>query len=269
MKTRILVSIPLLALMATMIYVRTLPFYIIIVAFMILSQYEVFMAMRNASFKPCVWTCFAFALLLYPTHIFFGFNGVFYLFTILNIINLVWAIFLPNRQFIDIMVSMFVMFYPAIPLYFLILIGDMESVELSRIAMAMALIIPVASDTAAYFIGKFFGKHKLSPMISPNKTVEGAIGGFILCQLVIIPVYIIAFNLNVIQGVRIIPLIICSAICGIFAQLGDLIASAVKRYSGIKDFGHIFPGHGGILDRIDSIIFCAVAVYTYFKIFAP
>ncbi|MFL0195915.1 phosphatidate cytidylyltransferase [Clostridium sp. WILCCON 0269] len=116
-------------------------------------------------------------------------------------------------------------------------------------------------DTTAYYTGKFMGKKKLCPKVSPKKTVEGAIGGVIgstvVCTL---------FGWFAI--VKEIPLslyhyIILGILCGVFCQFGDLAASSIKRYVGVKDYGNLIPGHGGILDRFDSILFSGIVVYYY------
>ena len=108
-------------------------------------------------------------------------------------------------------------------------------------------------DTGAYFVGVFFGKHKLIPRVSPNKTWEGAFGG-----------YVTGLVLSLVFGLMTLKMLPSSLIfAGSFlmpltAQLGDLSFSSIKRRFGIKDFGNLFPGHGGALDRIDSIIFCLI-----------
>lgn len=112
-------------------------------------------------------------------------------------------------------------------------------------------------DTAAYIVGIGIGKMKLSPAISPNKTVEGAVGGFIAG--------IIAFTLSnyIIFGEQTIYIsILIGAIVSIVAQLGDLFESFLKRFANIKDSGTLLPGHGGVLDRFDSLLF-ALPVYYY------
>lgn len=122
-------------------------------------------------------------------------------------------------------------------------------------------LLPFASDTFAYFAGNFFGKRKLSPKISPNKTVEGSIGGFlgsILVGLIFNYYFELTKNINI---------IILSIIAAFLGQLGDLIASKIKRSVGIKDYGFIFPGHGGVLDRFDSIILSAPAIYYFVNYF--
>ena len=120
-------------------------------------------------------------------------------------------------------------------------------------------------DTFAYFAGRAFGKHKLAPIVSPNKTVEGAIGGICGSMLIGVIATVIygmlsgryaAFTVEV--TVRHYLVVVgMGAIASVLGILGDLFASAVKRQAGIKDYGTIFPGHGGILDRFDSVMFIA------------
>ena len=121
-------------------------------------------------------------------------------------------------------------------------------------------------DTCAYFAGRAFGKHKLCPVVSPKKTVEGAIGGVLgtmACGVIVTLIYSVAAdrmeeftrtNIGVSMYVVIALLACVAAVLGIY---GDLFASVVKRQCGIKDYGTIFPGHGGILDRFDSVMFIA------------
>jgi len=113
------------------------------------------------------------------------------------------------------------------------------------------------TDTFAYFSGYFFGKHKLIPSVSPKKTVEGAVGGTLFC--IISYVVYAAF-----KGCDTKEIIITGAIglvAAVVSQLGDLSASLIKRHYGIKDYGKLFPGHGGVLDRFDSILSVSVLLY--------
>ena len=123
------------------------------------------------------------------------------------------------------------------------------------------------TDSGAFFIGKFFGKKKLMPEISPKKTVEGSIGGivtamvsFVIYALVLMFVFDFRINWLSFMGIGFVSTFL--------AQAGDLFASMIKRELNLKDYGSIMPGHGGILDRLDSLIFVAPLVY-YFNLIFP
>jgi phosphatidate cytidylyltransferase len=135
---------------------------------------------------------------------------------------------------------------------------------ISNIALLYICFILIgawATDAGAYFIGVFFGKHKLAPEISPKKTIEGAIGGFVFSIIAFIGAALIFktysnyINLNI--EINYITLVISSILCSVVAIVGDLSASLIKRECHIKDFGNVLPGHGGVLDRFDSIMFVA------------
>lgn len=124
------------------------------------------------------------------------------------------------------------------------------------------------TDVCAYFVGSALGKHKLCPKISPKKTVEGAIGGVIGCVIGHVGLYAVYDNFVFEDPVHnYFPIIVASIITSIIGMCGDLTASLIKRNYGIKDFGKLIPGHGGIMDRFDSILFVAVAFYAVFNIF--
>jgi len=128
--------------------------------------------------------------------------------------------------------------------------------------MVMFVLASVwAGDTGAYFAGKSLGKHKLYPAVSPKKTWEGALGGLI--GSLIAGCTMKALRLDILSWLD----VFCLTIPGAgFAQMGDLVESLVKRSTGVKDSGTILPGHGGILDRIDAVLFFAPWVYVYFQI---
>lgn len=128
-----------------------------------------------------------------------------------------------------------------------------------------ALICALATDTGAQLTGMAFGKHKMSPNISPKKTVEGAIGG-LLFSLVLNGVAIIIYNRVAVVAMdksMVTVLLACCIPVSFMGMMGDLTASVLKRNFGVKDFGRIFPGHGGVMDRMDSSLFtlpCAYAI---------
>lgn len=118
------------------------------------------------------------------------------------------------------------------------------------------------TDTFAYFSGKFLGKHKLCPNVSPNKTIEGAVGGVIGAIVMNLILFFVFdkffFTVHTLAWWQII---IISGVLSVVSMFGDLSASLIKRNHGIKDFGKIFPGHGGVMDRIDSCLFVLPALY--------
>ncbi|MCD7959222.1 MAG: phosphatidate cytidylyltransferase [Ruminococcus sp.] len=124
----------------------------------------------------------------------------------------------------------------------------------------LALCSAWISDTGAYFTGTFLGKHKLCPEISPKKTVEGFFGG-ILTDIIMMVLFALVYSLITEATVKYAWLIFAAIVCAVISVLGDLSASMIKRQRGIKDFGNIMPGHGGVMDRFDSVLFTIPAFY--------
>lgn len=116
-----------------------------------------------------------------------------------------------------------------------------------------ALLIVWATDIGAYFVGKGIGKNKLIPSVSPNKTIEGSIGGIVSAVIVALLMWV--FFRHQLPAIGFVKLIVFSVIFSIVGQIGDLVESAIKRYYGVKDSGKLLPGHGGVLDRFDNLIF--------------
>ena len=124
-----------------------------------------------------------------------------------------------------------------------------------------ALFCALISDTFAYFTGKFFGKHKLTE-ISPKKTVEGAVGGVVGAVISCVILFAIFDNcFFTVHTVTYLEVILMSLVLAVIGICGDLSASVIKRNFGVKDFGNLFPGHGGVMDRCDSILFVSTALY--------
>ena len=135
--------------------------------------------------------------------------------------------------------------------------------------IALAFIISWVCDAGAYFTGMLFGKHKLIPEISPKKTVEGAIGGIIVATLVYLLYGFALDKLVPDMSVNYILLAVFGLLLSVFSQLGDLVASLLKREYGIKDYGRLFPGHGGVMDRFDSTISVSAVLMILCAVFPP
>lgn len=182
-----------------------------------------------------------------------------YIFYIACLALLVLTVFKTDQfNFDDAAVLVLAAIYIGYGFHFLIVIRDMGIDTL----MYQFLVI-WSSDTGAYFVGKRFGKHKLAPTVSPNKTIEGSIGGVLLATLVgAIYNYFISPNLGDINHVWLLT--IAMALTG---QFGDLVESAMKRHFGVKDSGKFLPGHGGVLDRFDSTIFTSFLLMIWMNLF--
>jgi phosphatidate cytidylyltransferase len=122
----------------------------------------------------------------------------------------------------------------------------------------LVILLVAASDSGAYFVGRRIGRTKLLPRVSPNKTVEGALGGLVTCTaagLILRP--------WLTPALTVVRMVVLAIVAAALAQLGDLDNSALKRIAGVKDSGWIFPGHGGLLDRTSSLVFPTVFAYYY------
>lgn len=162
-----------------------------------------------------------------------------------------------NNNIVDISLSFISIFYIVIPFSFIFILGE------TNIYLCWFIFLSAwSTDTTAYLMGKNFGKHKISK-ISPNKTLEGFISGVIGCILILL-IYGLLFK-NVLK-IQIIDLILIGICTGIVGQIGDLIASSIKRFTEIKDFGSLIPGHGGVLDRFDSILMISIVMFVLSKV---
>lgn len=157
--------------------------------------------------------------------------------------------------------------YLGVTLSFLLLLGE---TPLHELAVAMLFLGVITLDTSAYFSGRKIGGPKLAPRISPKKTWSGAIIGLLVCTIIITLLYTLPAMPGIIalrSAVPIWGLLLIGVAIGIFGQLGDLLESALKRWVGVKDSGEVIPGHGGFLDRFDSLFLAAPFVYFLLRYF--
>ena len=158
---------------------------------------------------------------------------------------------------------MYLIGYIILPFIFITKIPIGEQNKYNPKIIISIFILIWTNDTFAYIVGKSIGKHKLLEKVSPKKTIEGFIGGIFFTVLAS---YIIAKYYIQIKEVNTFIWIVIALIVSIFGTIGDLIESKFKRIAGVKDSGKIMPGHGGVLDRLDSIIFAAPIVYSFYQI---
>ena len=162
-----------------------------------------------------------------------------------------------KTNFVDIAITGFGIIYI---IGFIVFIPLIYMSEHGKLLIWYLAISAWGTDTFAYLVGIKFGKHKLTP-ISPKKSIEGSIGGIVGSTLIAI-IYTYFINKICNAGISYLAITGIGVALSVLAQIGDLAASSIKRYADIKDFGKIIPGHGGMLDRIDSILF--IAPFAYF-----
>lgn len=241
MKTRVISGIVIGVLALVTIYFGGILFKVTIAFVGLWGSYEYIKA-RNKAFN---W--FEYALMVIYTLLFILFNEKALALIICLLVSLIiLAIFDSRVDITDISVTFLESVMSGFALY-----QALRIQALNKWLFGYIIILALVTDVFAYFSGVLLGKHKLCERISPKKTIEGFIGGW-FCGLVISLIYAFAFNFFELDMDFII---ICSIISPIISQLGDLAFSLIKRHYGIKDFSNLIPGHGGILDRFDSVTF--------------
>jgi phosphatidate cytidylyltransferase len=142
---------------------------------------------------------------------------------------------------------------------------DRTGGEHGLVLLIMALCGAWIADSGAYFAGTFFGKHKLCPGISPKKTVEGLVGGIVVTGIVFAAISFVYEHFITDNPISIRYTLVAAAgmVCAVIGTVGDLSASLIKRQCGIKDYGKIMPGHGGMMDRFDSVLFVIPTFYAF------
>lgn len=164
----------------------------------------------------------------------------------------------PKYKTEEVTVAFFGIFYVAIMFAYLYQVRVMMD---GKYLVWLIFLSSWGCDTCAYCVGMLFGRHKLAPALSPKKSVEGAVGGVVGAAIMgFIYAGICGGQMEAVTNPQLACLLAC-AIAAVISQIGDLAASAIKRNHDIKDYGHLIPGHGGILDRFDSVLFTAPAIY--------
>ncbi len=253
-----IIGFPIVALILIFGNIYVVDAFIAVVA--MISIYE-YLESFKAKYKPVKWIAYLSCLLIAFLHII----PEEYLLNILALfVSAVIAILFMQVVFsgmktgiIDIMITFFGICYIVFSLAFLSLLHGTEN---GKYLIWFILISAWGTDTFAYFVGSKFGKHKFTK-ISPKKSIEGCLGGTIGAVIITL---IYAFAINKLASVEIsyVYIALVGFILSILSQIGDLSASSIKRTMEIKDFGKLIPGHGGMLDRIDSIVF--IAPFAYF-----
>lgn len=241
-----------------------------------LGAYEIFAATKSTDQKELLIISIAFAAII-PFMSFHHFKGIAvmfffgYMFVVFCI--LLWKHRTVKLEKIALCILMTVLFTSSMSCIIVIRDQFKDKTQLDNVALFFIALVFVAAwitDGGGYIFGRLFGKHKMSPEISPKKTVEGAVGGivstviFCVLLLFIYNRYLLANGVHATYNYLSVTLL--GLVCSVVSIIGDLSASLIKRENGIKDFGKVLPGHGGVLDRFDSLIFVAPLIlgWVYF-----
>ena len=172
---------------------------------------------------------------------------------------LIFVVKYPKYSANQLFSTIFGIFY--IPVMISFIFKTRETIAFGQWLAWMVYVSSWGSDTCAYAVGRLFGRHKLAPSLSPKKSIEGSVGGIIGSALIGVIFGLIMSNFTGKSENLIIIFAVIGGLGSVISQIGDLAASGIKRNYDIKDYGHLIPGHGGILDRYDSIIITAPIVY--------
>jgi phosphatidate cytidylyltransferase len=253
LRTRLITASVLIPLILGSVYFGGLVFFVLVTAALLVAGFELYEMARHAGHQPNRWVGLALILLIMLD----AFAHTDYARALLTAalgVSLVLGVIRPREGWlvgwaITLIGALYIGWLGA---YFLFV----RALPDGLIWTVLALVTAWATDTGAYIAGKCLGKHKFFPSISPKKTWEGAIGGWISAPLAMMA-------LGTPLGMPVVHCAILGFLIGIAATFGDLAESLLKRQTGVKDSGVIFPGHGGMLDRLDSLLFTAVVTYYY------
>lgn len=258
MKTRIISAIVMCIIVIPILFIGGIPFKILAILLSVASMYEILKARSSKSTIPLIIRFLSYVLVslfvYLGTSVYSANYEIIYKIMIgVFLLYFIPVVFIDNTEKYSITDALYVLgctlFIGVAYNSFIIISND------SINYLIYLLLITVTTDTFAYFTGYFIGRNKMCEKISPKKTWEGAVGGSIVGT--IIPSFFYLYLIN--PSINIYLLLGITLVLSIIGQIGDLFFSSIKRHYKIKDFSNLIPGHGGILDRLDSIIFVSLA----------
>lgn len=265
MKTRIISAIVMCLLVVPIIFIGGIVFKIFGTILAIASMYEILKARESVSKIPLIIRLISYVLI--AIFVYFGtdlystkYELMYKLSIVVLLVYFIPVVLVDNTEKYSVTDSLYILgstIFLGIAFNSFILIYD------SGVSYIIyLLLITVITDTFAYFTGYFIGKRKLCEKISPKKTIEGAVGGSLVGTAVASLFYIFIIN----SSANILLVVGITLLLSIIGQIGDLFFSSIKRHYKIKDFSNLIPGHGGILDRLDSIIFVVITYILFMNV---
>lgn len=275
MKTRVLSAIVMISLAAAAIYFGGVAFCVVITLASAVGLFEFYRAFRQKGFSPIVMLGYLYCLLIPAVFILkpeqaldvtiMGAN-IFPIIQLLILLAMLTLMVFKHKKIspVDCAITLLGAYYVPVLFSFFMLTRNLED---GLVLVVVGVLGSILADTFAMFGGMLFGKRKLIPSLSPKKTVAGSISSFVGSTLGVTAYGIVLNSCNLLtHPISVVHFAILGFIMGATSQIGDLSASAIKRYCGIKDFGKLIPGHGGIIDRFDSMLFNVPMVYCYIQL---
>ncbi|HSK68627.1 MAG TPA: phosphatidate cytidylyltransferase [Candidatus Limnocylindria bacterium] len=266
MTKRIVTGAGLGALLLLAIWLGGWVFAVLWIACVCIALYEMFHVISCAGHDIVAWPTWVALLIAIPGFLLLTQVPGLLLLVILVAATLLLVttlvIFSREPKLEDLLTSLLPLFCVALTGMSLLGMTRITPATTQRVYMSLAFFIPVIGDLAAFFVGIRYGKTKLNPPVSPNKTIEGALAGLAGSVLTACAVYAVGRWAGA-PLPRFFHFPLMGLLGGAAGQIGDLFASLVKRHCKVKDYSQIFPGHGGMLDRLDSILFAGTLVFLY------
>ena len=262
---RVITGVILIALLTLILWAGGWVFALVACVCVGIAIHEMHNALRTGGYHPVSWVAYAGLVCSIPLMMFYSAQAMIPVLATLCFCVLFQVVRREEPNLPDVLVSVMPLMSIVFPAMCLIGLLDTQPRSLQLMMLIMVFGIAVGGDTLAYFVGSSVGGPKLCPKVSPNKTISGSVGGLfgsVVVAFIVGRIFAAAVPDMAVQA----PIwgdLLVGLIGGVAGQLGDLFASLVKRHCKVKDYGTIFPGHGGMMDRLDSIFFVAIIVYCY------
>lgn len=266
MAQRVTTAMGLIAILMVLMYFGGAVLSIAAMICICFALVEEHRAFRKAGYRTVSWPTWAGMIASIPLVLLFGSRMIVPLICAVTLVTLICVVFRAKPELNDVMLSIVPMATIVLPGMCIVGLALVQPKELQVVLLCLLFAVPVFCDTFAFFVGSRVGGPKLCPAVSPNKTVSGAIGGMVGALVAALLIALVASAVVDPASVKLptwYQYLLIALLGGVASQMGDLFASMVKRHCGIKDFSNLFPGHGGMLDRLDSIFFMAIVMFVF------
>lgn len=267
MKQRLITGSLLGTFALTLIWLGGFPLGLALTAIVAVGIYEAFHALNTAGHHTISWPTWVGLAVGLPVTVLVGVKTVVPMLMGISLVTLLCVLYRKEPKLEELLTSMTPMFTVMLPGLCLLSLAAIEPLQVQRTYMMLLVMIPCIGDIAAYAIGSRVRGPKLCPLVSPNKTISGSIAGMVGSVLAGLVTVGIARAVCADAVLAELPKwwhgLLLGLTGGVAGQLGDLCFSLIKRHCGLKDYSNIFPGHGGMLDRMDSILFMAIVLFCY------